>query len=224
MSYRNASGTVIVDPPWEYSRSSAHPRQKGYSSAHYEPLSTDALKRLPIGQLGDYVFLWTTVAFLKDAFGVVESWGFKPVTTIFWVKARPYDTIDPDEDDLFAAKLNYGVGYWFRGAVEPIVVGKKTDVASVRSQFIGMISPTKGHSKKPNELHEIVEAQYPKIWLELFARRARPGWVTMGNELGKKLDIREEIDLWLRELFALNEDRTSSSSPSGTNASAADVR
>jgi N6-adenosine-specific RNA methylase IME4 len=38
------------------------------------------------------------------------------------------------------------------------------------------------HSRKPNELYDIIEACSPGPYLELFARHARKGWVQWGNE------------------------------------------
>jgi len=40
------------------------------------------------------------------------------------------------------------------------------------------------HSRKPDEVHELIERMYPELpKLELFARKARPGWDVWGNEV-----------------------------------------
>jgi N6-adenosine-specific RNA methylase IME4 len=38
------------------------------------------------------------------------------------------------------------------------------------------------HSRKPDELYDIIEACSPGPYLELFARGRRPSWVCWGNE------------------------------------------
>jgi hypothetical protein len=39
------------------------------------------------------------------------------------------------------------------------------------------------HSQKPDEFYRIIERLYDGPYLELFARRARAGWTSFGNEL-----------------------------------------
>ena len=47
------------------------------------------------------------------------------------------------------------------------------------------IAPRREHSRKPDEMHEMIElVSYPPR-LEIFARHRRPGWDTWGNETGK---------------------------------------
>jgi N6-adenosine-specific RNA methylase IME4 len=45
-------------------------------------------------------------------------------------------------------------------------------------------APKREHSRKPDQLYEMIEAMYPDLpKFELFARGpARPGWGTWGNE------------------------------------------
>jgi N6-adenosine-specific RNA methylase IME4 len=38
------------------------------------------------------------------------------------------------------------------------------------------------HSRKPDEVYDIIEACSPGPRLELFARGVRPGWVCWGNQ------------------------------------------
>ncbi|MGH7057410.1 MAG: MT-A70 family methyltransferase [Acetobacteraceae bacterium] len=38
------------------------------------------------------------------------------------------------------------------------------------------------HSRKPDELYDIVKACSSGPWLELFARGARPGWTVWGRQ------------------------------------------
>jgi N6-adenosine-specific RNA methylase IME4 len=45
-------------------------------------------------------------------------------------------------------------------------------------------APLQEHSRKPEQIYNIIETLYPRCkYIELFARRAREGWESYGNEL-----------------------------------------
>jgi tRNA A37 threonylcarbamoyladenosine synthetase subunit TsaC/SUA5/YrdC len=46
-----------------------------------------------------------------------------------------------------------------------------------------MVSRKREHSRKPDELYEIIESCSPGPYLELFARTRRDGWLSWGNEV-----------------------------------------
>ena len=179
-------GTILVDPPWNYADTSRGEKLRGYSDQHYAPLSTTDLCALPVGELAQdasVLLLWTTMPFLPDALRIIDAWDFTYVTALSWVKAGP----DPKN-----GTVGYGVGYWFRGATELILVGKRKK--SYRSQYVGLISPGLKHSRKPESIYEVAETTYPGRRLEMFARRTRPGWTSLGNECpGDGKDIRRSI-------------------------------
>ena len=52
---------------------------------------------------------------------------------------------------------------------------------SIRSTFEASVGD---HSEKPEEFYRLVERLCDGPYVELFARRSRPGWVTIGDELG----------------------------------------
>jgi N6-adenosine-specific RNA methylase IME4 len=181
------SGTVIVDPPWAYNKSSRHKNQAGYANFHYEPLTVDDLKKLPVGTLGDYLFLWAVWPFVEAAYGLIHTWGFEPVTALTWVKTTGL-TLGKE----LPFKPAYGVGYWFRGATEPCLIAKKSGVLSIRTPWVGLLCDNAGHSRKPDTLYEVIEKDFPGPYTELFARRQRDGWRCEGGDLGGK-DIREVL-------------------------------
>lgn len=196
-------GTIIADPPWGYERTSRHEKLSGYSDSQYEPLSTDVLCELPVRQLAAdnaVLLLWTTFPMLADALRVVTAWGFTYTTALAWVKAKPDPPMLMQSTEM-GGPVGYGVGYWFRGAVEPCLVGRRG--RSYRSPYVGVMGEGLRHSRKPDSLHELAEGKraqgtdftgYPTPRLELFARRARPGWTTLGNECeGDGRDIRESL-------------------------------
>ena len=50
-----------------------------------------------------------------------------------------------------------------------------------------VLSRKREHSRKPDELYEVIEKCSPGPHLELFARHQRSGWVSWGNELQDRL-------------------------------------
>ena len=93
--------------------------------------------------------------------------------------------------------LAYGIGYWMRSAVEPVLIGSRGKTIRTKERGV-FLARTQGHSIKPDNLHEIAERNFPEPRLELFARRPRDGWTTIGDELTGR-DIVEDITL-LRDL------------------------
>jgi len=184
-------GTIVADPPWAYEKTSRHHKLSGYSDAEYNPLTTKELCALPIGDLAtdeSVLFLWTTWPFVPDALQVVDAWGFQYVTGLPWVKLDGRN------------QLHYGVGYWFRGCTEPILVAKRGK--SYRSNLVGILTQELGHSRKPEHVHEMVErGGFPGPYLEVFARQQRHGWTTVGNECPSTRgeDIRVSLDRLLTE-------------------------
>jgi N6-adenosine-specific RNA methylase IME4 len=161
----------------------------------------------------DRGFLWTTGPFIEDAYYLIREWGFIPITMLAWVKCTeitaPHEAyaLDPGQPGVPGSfKPAYGVGYWFRGCVEPIIVFKAPGTPSVRTPFQGLLSPNGKHSRKPDSLHQIIESTdektgeplFPGPRIELFGRRARPGWTVLGNQApGDNLDIRVSIKNYL---------------------------
>ncbi|MFP3975668.1 MAG: MT-A70 family methyltransferase, partial [Dehalococcoidia bacterium] len=71
---------IYADPPWEYSNAL---RQWGPAQAHYPTMSIDELCDLKIPAAENAVlFLWVTNPFLRDAFQVIDAWGFEYKTNM----------------------------------------------------------------------------------------------------------------------------------------------
>ena len=71
-------------------------------------------------------------------------------------------------------------------AFHPIAVPPGSPAARTlapgRSQVNLLATRKREHSRKPDELYEIIEACSPGPRLELFARGERPGWTCWGNQ------------------------------------------
>ena len=92
-------------------------------------------------------------------------------------------------------ELRYGIGQYARGAHEmmlfgvtgrgqdPEVITERRDIPSV---FFAPVPKDENnlriHSRKPEAAYELIEARSQGPYLELFARRGRPGWDSWGNE------------------------------------------
>jgi N6-adenosine-specific RNA methylase IME4 len=194
--------TGIIDPPWAYQKSSKNEKLRGYSTDHeYPALSTENMVDLPIAKMMTYGFLWTTGPFIEDAYKLIRGWGMEPVTTIYWVKTSeiytdnsPVFPITEEDAEHLVFKPTYGIGYWFRGCVEPIILFRAPGAPSIRTNEVGLLSPNGKHSRKPNSLHKLIEDFFPGPYVELFGRRSRPGWTVLGNQApGDGADIRVSI-------------------------------
>ena len=94
--------------------------------------------------------------------------------------------------------LSFGMGRLFRQTHEICLIGtnnnkiyKKLLNKSQRSVSFG---ENLKHSAKPEHLQESLELMFPnQNYLELFARRIRPGWTCLGNEICNGEDITVSI-------------------------------
>lgn len=172
-------GVIIADPPWNYRNSGC----RGAAENEYSTMTLADLKRLPVSGLAatdSVLLMWATWPKLVEAaLPLMEAWGFEYVTGFPWIKVREVNMrLDGDVDFT----VPYGIGFWVRGATEIVLVGRRGDVKPPDTGYIGLLSPNLRHSRKPSSLYEYAEA-LDGPYLELFARRRRPGWDVFGNEV-----------------------------------------
>lgn len=159
-------GLVLADPPWKYDFSNTDSRQieNQYPSATVEEI----IQHEPETQDDCVLFLWATAPKLKEAIEVLEAWGFRYKTHSVWDKEK------------------IGMGYWFRGQHELLLVGTKGNAKPPEQdhRVSSVFREARGsHSKKPACVYEWIEAAFPSIKkLEMYCRDARDGWLTWGNE------------------------------------------
>jgi N6-adenosine-specific RNA methylase IME4 len=79
-----------------------------------------------------------------------------------------------------------GVGFYFRNVTELVLFGVRgknaRTLAPGRRQVNYLCTRKREHSRKPDELYDIIEACSRGPYLEMFARGARPGWKVWGNQ------------------------------------------
>lgn len=183
-SFRNHFGVIIADPPWTYNQTPS----EGSAIDQYDTMTVDAICSMPVEQLAmkdSVLLLWVTWPTLPEGMQVMSAWGFKYVTGFPWVKVS--DVARTLQGDI-EFKVRYGVGFWIRGASEPILIGRRGSPKIPDEHFVGLLSPNFAHSRKPDDIYEYAEAcQGPR--LELFARRPRDGWTVWGNEVRGSTDV-----------------------------------
>jgi len=166
---------IYADPPWQYE----HETQGRQEIENVYPtmLLSDIMK-LPIDEIamGNCIlFLWCPNPKVGEAIDVVRAWGFNYRTNFVWVKDR------------------IGMGYYNRQKHEMLMIAVKgtTPTPDPGNRPPSVIeAPRREHSRKPDEIYEMIEKMYPDLRkVELFARHTHPGWIAWGNEVdGDGLD------------------------------------
>lgn len=158
---------VYADPPWRYNFSKSNRRK---IENQYPTMSLEDIKNLQLSIADNAVcFLWATAPKLLEALEVLKAWGFTYKTHAIWDKQV------------------MGMGYWFRGQHELLLVGVKGKFSPpTTSQRIRSICSQKRtrHSKKPDFVRNLIAEWYPNHnKIELFARDRFEGWDVCGNEV-----------------------------------------
>lgn len=185
---------IYADPPWHFQTYNEAGRQrspdwkpfKGSPSIHYDTMSAEAIRALPVADLAaddSCLFLWICWPLLSEALELITAWGFTYKTCAFsWTKAHA-GQIEMFRDD---ADVQVGMGYWTRSNSEVCLLatrGKPRRLnADVRQ---AIIEPRREHSRKPDCVPARIERLVGGPYLELFARTQRPGWTVWGNETDK---------------------------------------
>ena len=176
-------GSIGSDPQWKFLTRSAAGEGRS-ANVHYKTEEVDKIKGLPVNELladDGAFYMWMVDWCPQDALDLLAHWGLKHVTTAFtWVKTngdKPMDVFDP-------STFHLGMGYWSRSNPEQCWLATKGNpkrlYADVRQLII---APVMEHSRKPDEWLDRIERLTGGDYLELQARRTRPGWVSWGDEL-----------------------------------------
>ncbi|AGW12231.1 MT-A70 family methyltransferase [Megalodesulfovibrio gigas] len=172
------AGTVLADPPWQFQNRTGKVAPEHKRLNRYGTMTLDEICALPVQGLAAetaHLYLWVPNALLPEGLAVMQAWGFSYKTNIVWHKIRK----DGGPDGR-------GVGFYFRNTTELVLFGTRGKKARThapgRSQVNIIKSQKREHSRKPDELYEIIENCSPGPYLEMFARGSRPGWIAWGNQ------------------------------------------
>ncbi len=169
--------TVYADPPWQFQNRTGKVAPEHRRLDRYSTMTLDAIKALPVAEhvaKNAHLYLWVPNALLPEGLAVMEAWGFRYVSNIIWAKRRK----DGGPDGR-------GVGFYFRNVTEILLFGVRGSLrtlAPARSQVNMVETRKREHSRKPDEFYPLIEACSPGPFLEMFARRAQPGWHAFGDE------------------------------------------
>ena len=164
---------ILADPPWQFAIRSV-PKNREISN-HYDQMCTDDIMKLQVQNIAkprSILFLWALSPLIQDGMDVLKAWGFTYRTQIIWEK-------------FSNGKQQIGLGNNVRGSHELLLIGKKGDFPiPVYKPPSTVIARRTEHSVKPDKFYEIIENMYPRVTrIELFARRPRQSWTSVGNQL-----------------------------------------
>lgn len=171
-------GTILADPPWQFSNRTGKMAPEHKRLSRYSTLTLNEILELPVAQLAlpqSHLYLWVPNALILEGLEVMKRWGFTYKTNLVWYKIRQ----DGGPDGR-------GVGFYFRNVTELVLFGTRGNLRTLapgRRQVNIMSSRKREHSRKPDELYDIIEQCSPSPFLELFARGQRTGWTQWGNEV-----------------------------------------
>jgi N6-adenosine-specific RNA methylase IME4 len=138
---------------------------------HYATSTIEMIKAIDVASIAApdcALFLWATAPMMPQALEVMLAWGFEYKSQWLWDKEVP------------------GSGYWNRNRHELLLVGTRGAVPcpAQGTQYSSvMVERKRAHSVKPEWAYELIESHFPNLpKIELFARRARPGWDRWGAE------------------------------------------
>jgi N6-adenosine-specific RNA methylase IME4 len=160
--------TVVLDPPWDWG-DEGDSDQLGRARPTYATMTIEEIAALPIPAVAAanaHIYLWITNRSLPKGFALLESWGFRYITMLTWVKP------------------SFGMGNYFRGSTEQVLFGVKGSLPLLRNDVgTHFLADRAGqHSSKPPAFFDLVETCSPGPWLEMFSRQPRPGWAAWGAE------------------------------------------
>lgn len=169
--------TILADPPWRFTNRTGKVAPEHKRLNRYDTLSFKEIMEMPVSLVAGescHLYLWIPNALLPEGLEVMRAWGFQYKSNLIWHKVRK----DGGPDGR-------GVGFYFRNTTEIVLFGirgRMRTLAPGRSQVNILRTQKKEHSRKPDELYELIEKCSPGPYLEIFARGKRTGWDAFGNQ------------------------------------------
>jgi N6-adenosine-specific RNA methylase IME4 len=166
---RNHFGCIYADPPWKYGNQGT----RASTDNHYKTMGIDDLCAMPIAERAadnSHLHIWTTNAFIQEAFKVIEAWGFEYRSMFVWVKPQ------------------MGIGNYWRVSHEVMLLGIRGDAKRFndKSMKSWIEADRTRHSAKPDSVREMVERASDGPYLELFGRKLVDGWTVFGNQVSSE--------------------------------------
>ncbi|MCG3186989.1 MAG: hypothetical protein IOMNBAOH_01574 [Rhodocyclaceae bacterium] len=169
--------TILADPPWQFQNRTGKVAPEHRRLLRYPTMELKEIIELPVAKLAaaqSHLYLWVPNALLQEGLRVMEAWGFTYKSNLVWHKIRK----DGGPDGR-------GVGFYFRNVTELVLFGVRGSMRTLppgRRQVNILATRKREHSRKPDEIYDIIESCSPGPYLEVFARFRRVGWKQWGNE------------------------------------------
>lgn len=164
---------IYADPPWSYNDKMGGTISERYGAAekHYPSMTLSELKALDVPALAAencVLWLWATCPLLEEALELARAWGFRYKAQFVW------------------DKIKHNMGHYNSVRHELLLICTRGSCAPENVKLFDSVQSIErtGHSEKPKQFREIIEALYPSAKkIELFHRGAAPvGWEVWGNE------------------------------------------
>ncbi|TXT15648.1 hypothetical protein VHUM_00151 [Vanrija humicola] len=180
-------GVIVADPPWDI-----------HMSLPYGTMTDDEMRTMPVAELQPdwgILALWVTGRAMELARELFNVWGYIRVDELVWVKTNQLQRL-----------IRTGrTGHWLNHTCEHLLVALKRPASHPRGAPIPwdshpglqalrrgvdtdvVVAEVRETSRKPDETYGVIERLAPEgRRLELFGRKhnVRPGWLTLGNQLG----------------------------------------
>ncbi|KAF9036127.1 MT-A70-domain-containing protein [Hymenopellis radicata] len=187
---------IMADPPWDI-----------HMSLPYGTMTDDEMRAMPIPMLQDegLLFLWVTGRAMEVGRECMRHWGYTRVDEVVWVKTNQLQRV-----------IRTGrTGHWLNHTKEHMLVGVKTvkdDDGNLKfPSWVNrgldtdvIVSEVRETSRKPEEAYGLIERMCPggrKV--EIFGRKhnTRPGWLTLGNQLGPDQISEEDLAARIRAKY-----------------------
>ena len=165
---------IAIDPPWAYSEkggfsSDDYDATSNRGAVDYPTMTVEQISKIELPAADDCViFLWTTHAFLRDSFELLDNWGFNYKATLVWDKVK------------------MGLGRTIRMQVEFCLIGVKGNpIINGSSERDIITEPRREHSRKPEAFYQMAERMCIGNRLDFFSRQNRENWDHYGAESGQ---------------------------------------
>jgi len=157
---------IVIDPPWPYG--TIRDLESRRVASPYKELSLDQLKKfeLPVAE-NCVLWLWTTHRFLRDAFDIVDAWGFEYKLNFVWDKEK------------------LGIGNWLRCQTEFCLLATKGKPRwNLTNERDILRIPRGRHSAKPDGFYDMVKRLCPTKGkcADIFFRKERLAWKGYGDK------------------------------------------
>jgi N6-adenosine-specific RNA methylase IME4/ParB-like chromosome segregation protein Spo0J len=165
---------AAADVPWPYEIRCEDPSHRGVHP--YPTMSIAEICTLPVASImheDSILWFWTTNFHMREAFKVLDAWGFQHRTILTWAKDR------------------MGMGDWLRSQTEHVIMAiRGSPIVTLTNQTTLLHAPMRAHSQKPVEFYNLVESLCPAPrYCDLFSRyRHNDKWDCHGDEAPPALE------------------------------------